>query len=72
MLIGCRRRGDRLRIEVWDTGRGIPPDQQQNIFNSTCSINQQSSGGYFMLGFNSNDQFNDEIIVSSTGTGGIY
>ncbi len=47
-------------------------NQQQNIFNAACSINQQSSGGYFMLGFNSNDQFNDDIIVSSTGTGGIY
>lgn len=43
----------------------------QNIFNSTCTINNQGTGGYFMLGYNSNDQFNDNIIVTSTGTGGI-
>ena len=24
VLLGCRRRGDKLRIEVWDTGTGIP------------------------------------------------
>ena len=24
LLLGCRRRGDKLRIEVWDTGPGIP------------------------------------------------
>jgi hypothetical protein len=47
-------------------------NQNQNIFNSTVTINQQSSGGYFMLGYNSNDQFNDNITVSCTGTGGIY
>jgi signal transduction histidine kinase len=27
VLLGCRRRGDDLRIEVWDSGRGLPPDQ---------------------------------------------
>ena len=47
-------------------------NQNQNIFNATCSINQQSNTGYFMLGYNSNDQFNDNIIVTCTGTGGIY
>ncbi len=47
-------------------------NQNQNIFNSTCAINQQSNGGYFMLGYNSNDLFNDNITVSCTGSGGIY
>jgi len=47
-------------------------NQVQNIFNSTLTINQQSNGGYFMLGYNSNDQFNDNITVTSSGTGGIY
>jgi signal transduction histidine kinase/ActR/RegA family two-component response regulator len=32
VLIGCRRRGDRLRIEVWDTGIGIPEDMRNEIF----------------------------------------
>src|SRR5580700_8754900 len=32
MVVGCRKRGDQLRIEVWDTGVGIPPDQHDKIF----------------------------------------
>ncbi|MFI5149702.1 MAG: T9SS type A sorting domain-containing protein [Bacteroidia bacterium] len=52
-------------------GAGNHNNGNQNIFNSTCTINQQSSGGYFMLGYDSNDQFNDNITVTSTGTGGI-
>lgn len=32
ILIGCRRRGDTLRIEVWDSGPGIPEDQFGAIF----------------------------------------
>jgi signal transduction histidine kinase/CheY-like chemotaxis protein len=32
LLVGCRRRGAALRIEVWDTGVGIPADQRRNIF----------------------------------------
>jgi signal transduction histidine kinase/CheY-like chemotaxis protein len=33
VLVGCRRRGDRLRIEVWDTGSGIPQELHQHIFS---------------------------------------
>lgn len=42
----------------------------QNIFNSTLEINN-SSTGYFMVGYNSNDQFNDDVTISCTNTGGI-
>jgi two-component system CheB/CheR fusion protein len=32
VLVGCRRRGDTLRIEVRDTGAGIPKDHFRDIF----------------------------------------
>jgi Na+/proline symporter/signal transduction histidine kinase len=32
VLLGCRRRGDTLSIEVWDSGRGIPEERQKEIF----------------------------------------
>jgi signal transduction histidine kinase len=32
VLIGCRSRSGRLRIEVWDTGYGIPENRQAEIF----------------------------------------
>lgn len=33
ILVGCRHRGGMVRIEVWDTGRGIPEDQRAAIFD---------------------------------------
>ncbi|MFD4840411.1 hybrid sensor histidine kinase/response regulator [Achromobacter sp. NPDC058515] len=32
VLIGCRRVADRLRIEVWDNGPGIPQPEQERVF----------------------------------------
>ena len=32
LLLGCRRHADKLRIEVWDTGPGIPELELKAIF----------------------------------------
>ena len=32
VVVGCRRCGNELRIDVCDTGAGIPEDQRRNIF----------------------------------------
>ncbi len=32
LLVACRRRGEQARLEVWDSGRGIAPENQQEIF----------------------------------------
>ena len=33
VMLAARRRGDNVRMEVWDTGRGIPADQLQAILS---------------------------------------
>jgi|GEM_PF-2824479 len=40
ILVGCRRRGRNLRIEVWDTGEGIPEDQHAAIFEEFRQLGQ--------------------------------
>lgn len=45
VFIGARRRGDRLRIEVWDTGPGIDPAQQQVIFEDFKQLDQGARSG---------------------------
>lgn len=32
VMLAARRRGENVRLEVWDTGRGIPADQLEAIF----------------------------------------
>jgi signal transduction histidine kinase len=44
MVVGCRRRAGRLRIEVWDTGPGIPPDQHQKIFSEFYRLADRGAG----------------------------
>ncbi len=39
VLVGCRRRGRMLHIGVIDTGRGIPPEQQESVFQEFVQLN---------------------------------
>jgi signal transduction histidine kinase/CheY-like chemotaxis protein len=45
IVVGARRRGDALRLEVWDSGIGIPKDQQQNIFREFYQVGGTREGG---------------------------
>jgi signal transduction histidine kinase/CheY-like chemotaxis protein len=38
ILVGCRRRGEQVRVEVWDTGIGIAPEHQQAIFQEFYQV----------------------------------
>ena len=49
VLIGCRRSGGDVRIEVLDTGPGIPADKQEVIFQEFTRL-EKSSGNVHGLG----------------------
>ena len=40
VLVGCRRAGGAVRIEVWDTGLGIPADRQRAVFEEFQRLDQ--------------------------------
>ena len=40
VLLGVRRQGERILIEVWDNGPGIPTEKQANIFDEFTRIDQ--------------------------------
>lgn len=44
VVVGFRRRGDGYRIEVWDSGIGIPDSERGKIFDSFKQIDRQSEG----------------------------
>jgi CheY-like chemotaxis protein len=48
VVVGCRRRSEELRIDVCDTGAGIPEEQRQRIFGEfyqMAGTAQDRSGG---------------------------
>lgn len=45
VVMALRSRGDRLRIEVWDTGVGIEEDKLRDIFTEFHQLLPQGTGG---------------------------
>ncbi|TWA67772.1 signal transduction histidine kinase [Azospirillum baldaniorum] len=52
VLLGCRRRPDALEFQVWDDGRGIPPDARAAIFEEFHQLDnpERSAAKGFGLG----------------------
>ncbi|RUO58750.1 PAS-domain containing protein [Pseudidiomarina insulisalsae] len=50
ILIGCRRAGQGVRLQVIDTGQGIPPDQLQAIFREFHQVEPQGDNPGIGLG----------------------
>jgi signal transduction histidine kinase/CheY-like chemotaxis protein len=45
VLVSCRRRGDTLRLQVWDTGAGIPAHEQSRVFEEFYQVPGSAQSG---------------------------
>jgi signal transduction histidine kinase len=50
IVVGCRRRGDRVRLEVWDSGIGLAEDQYRNVFREFYQVGAPAPGRSAGLG----------------------
>ena len=50
VLMGCRRLKDSVRIEIWDTGQGILPDQLELVFEEFYQIGNKARDREMGLG----------------------
>lgn len=50
VLLGARRSGDGVRVEVWDTGRGIPADRHAEVFQEFTRLAPRGDTGGLGLG----------------------
>lgn len=78
VLLGCRKQGAYLRVEVWDTGCGIPERKLEQIFSRFTQLGDEGEkrGGYG-LGLAIVKQFVDTLgyqldVKSTEGRGSVF
>lgn len=77
VLIGCRRRGETLRFEVWDTGIGIPEHEHNRIFDEfhrgKTDIHQDGLGlGLAIVARMADAVGHDVSFQSKVGSGSVF
>ncbi|OUS30880.1 hypothetical protein A9Q99_05055 [Gammaproteobacteria bacterium 45_16_T64] len=80
VLIACRvRKNATVSIEIWDTGKGIPTDQQDNIFDAHRQLNneKQDESKGFGLGLSVVKRLTDTLehslsLKSEEGRGSVF
>ncbi len=79
VLVGCRRRGKSMWIEVWDSGIGIPEQHRQEIFKEFFRLSAKQIDRKHSLGLGLNiakrmaDVLQHEISVESVpGRGSVF
>lgn len=79
VLVGCRRHKEALSIEVWDTGVGIPEEEQRAIFGEYHRIDNPDRDRTFGLGLGLSivqllaDVLDHRIVVNSQlGKGSMF
>ena len=77
IFLGCRHRGERLRIEVWDTGVGIPEGQISRIFEEYRQAGEGDWRGGLGLGLAIVQQLGDLLahrvsVRSRLGKGSVF
>ena len=50
VLVGCRKRGQVIRFEVWDTGPGLKPEDHERIFEEFQRLDQDQENRGMGLG----------------------
>lgn len=77
ILMGCRRSKGRLRIEVWDTGPGIPQDKLVQIFEEFRRLQQGREKKGLGLGLAIVDRISNMLdhpvdVRSAQGRGSVF